>query len=297
VPSLSTRSARTGATPEIVLQAGDARATIDPDRGGVLASLRVRGSELLLPPTDDWQPYPRWGSFVMAPWVGPVADARLMFRGRAYELTPNEETHAVHGVVAGVRWDVDEVTLDSATLVRGLDGLWPFGGEVRQRAGIRPEAMELSLEVRATSSAMPVSAGFHPWFARGSGDVVVRVRADRHLVHDGPLPTGEIAPVAGLIDLRDGPPLGDRRIDAVYLDTSAPAVLETSEIRLILDSDRETAVTVVYTPPEAVCVERWSAWPDAHRFHDAGHPTGLVTIEPGQTFRTWTRWSWAAEPG
>jgi galactose mutarotase-like enzyme len=139
---------------------------------------------------------------------------------------------------------------------------------------------------------MPVSAGFHPWFARGSGDVAVRVVADRHLVHNGPLPTGAVEAVSGDLDLRDGPLLGNRRIDAVYLDVSKPALLETSDVRLRIESDPATQITVVYTPPDAVCVERWSAWPDAHRFNDSGHPTGLAVLEPAQTFRCWTRWSW-----
>jgi aldose 1-epimerase len=258
----------------------------------VLSSLRVGRAELLVPPTDVWRPYPRWGSFVMAPWVGPIADARLTFRGRTYDLVPNEGAHAVHGLVAGIQWDVTHAAADAVSLVRGLDGLWPFGGEVHQHLRLRPDGIELTVEVRATDRAMPVSAGFHPWFSRGSGDVVVGVLADRHLVHDGPLPTGEIAPVDGAVDLREAPSLGDRRIDAVYVDTSTPALLRTSDVRLSVDADPDSAVTVVYTPPEAVCVERWSAWPDAHRFHDAGHPTGLAVVEAGETFRRWTRWTW-----
>jgi galactose mutarotase-like enzyme len=146
--------------------------------------------------------------------------------------------------------------------------------------------------VSAAEAAMPVSAGFHPWFSRGSGDVVVRVAADRHLVHSGPLPTGADELVQGDRDLRSGPVLGNRRIDTVYLDTATPAHLRTSDVQLEIASDPATRVTVVYTPPEAVCVERWSAWPNAHRFDDAGRQTGLAVIEPGQTFRRWTRWSW-----
>jgi aldose 1-epimerase len=262
----------------------------------MLASLRIGSADVLLSPTDDWQPYPRWGSFVMAPWVGHVANGRLRFGGGSYELAPNEGGHAVHGVVAGVAWDVDRVTDESASLVRGLDGLWPFGGEVRQQVRLRTDALELGLQVRAAESAMPVSAGWHPWFVRGAGDVMVCVPAERHLVHEGSLPTGAVEPVHGEVDLRDAPSLGDRRIDAVFVDSSAPVTLETSDVRIVIESDSGSRVTVVYTPPEAVCVERWSAWPDAHRLEELGHPTGLAVIKPGETFRCWTRWSWSGTP-
>ena len=261
----------------------------------MLSSLRVGSADVLLAPAGAWQPYPRWGSFVMAPWVGPISQGRLAFRGAKYEVTPNEGEHAVHGVVAGVPWEVEEIEDDSASMVRDLDGLWPFGGQVRQVVRLSRGEIIFAIEVRAATSAMPVSAGWHPWFRRGSGEVVVRVGGEHHLVHDGGLPTGGIEPVGGEVDLRDGPVLGDRRIDAVYLDSSGPTLLETSEYGLIIEADPETNVTVVYTPPAAVCVERWSAWPDAHRFHEAGQPAGLAVLEPGETFRRWTRWSWETE--
>ena len=121
----------------------------------------------------------------------------------------------------------------------------------------------------------------------------VQVDAERLLKHEGSLPTGVVEPVDVEMDLRDGPELGDRRIDAVYLAVRAPARLRTSDVDLAIESDSDSDVMVVYTPAEAVCVEPWSAWPDAHRFQQSGRQTGLTLLEPGETFRRWTRWSWS----
>ena len=51
---------------------------------------------------------------------------------------------------------------------------------------------------------------------------------------------------------------------------------------------------VVYSSPGAVCIEPWSAWPDALRI-SATHPTGLAVLEPGESLGRWTRWSWARD--
>jgi galactose mutarotase-like enzyme len=63
------------------------------------------------------------------------------------------------------------------------------------------------------------------------------------------------------------------------------------QLRLHFDPSIETVV--VYTSPGAVCVEPWSAWPDAFRMASAGHPSGAVVLEPGETLRRWTRWEWS----
>ena len=82
---------------ELRLRAGGATAVIDPARGGVLSSLNIAGRDVLLAPTDEWQPYPRWGSFLMAPWVGPLSRGRLAFKDGEWQLPPNEAS-SVEGI-------------------------------------------------------------------------------------------------------------------------------------------------------------------------------------------------------
>jgi galactose mutarotase-like enzyme len=49
---------------------------------------------------------------------------------------------------------------------------------------------------------------------------------------------------------------------------------------------------VVYTTPDAVCVEPQSEWPDAIRLAASGLDSGIVVLEEGDTFRMTSRWSW-----
>lgn len=274
------------------LSAGDASAVVDSERGGVVASLSVRGRDLLLPPTEAWQPYPRWGSFLIAPWVGPLSDGRLPFQGRVYRLSPNEGRHANHGLVAGLPWEVKDASDGAVTLARGLGGVWPFGGAVRQQIRLLADSITLAVEIGADDLPMPAAAGWHPWFRRGARATSVQVSADRELRHEGVLPTGEIDEVVGDTDLRSYPSLGDRRIDAAYVGARSPAIFSADAIELRIEFAAEIDTVVVFTPEDAVCVEPWSAWPDANRLAQLGHATGLVELKPHQVLRRWTRWTW-----
>ena len=79
----------------IVLAAGDATATLAPDAGGMLVSLRVAGRELLAPKQAGEGPVPRFGSYLLAPWVAELSLGQLEFRGLHARIPPNQGRHAV----------------------------------------------------------------------------------------------------------------------------------------------------------------------------------------------------------
>jgi aldose 1-epimerase len=116
----------------IELRAGDASATLAPDEGGMLLSLCVAGHELLVSRRDGAGPVPRYGSFLMAPWVAELSMGQLEFRGQHAQIPPNEGRHAIHGLVATGAWEVTDVAPTTAKLVRKLEPPWPFGGTVVQ---------------------------------------------------------------------------------------------------------------------------------------------------------------------
>lgn len=283
-------------SPRIELTAGDASATLAPDEGGMLLSLQVAGHELLAARgrATDQGPVPRHGSFLMAPWVGELSMGQLEFRGTHATIPANHGRHAVHGLVATGAWDVARVAPASTQLVREFEPPWPFGGVVVQNLTLDAEGITLEAEVRAGGVAMPAALGWHPWFACPDPSLVrVRVDAAAELELDRELlPTGVVRPVTAETDLRDGPILGDREIDAVFVGARSPATIELPDLVLEIHFDPAIDTVVVFTSPGAVCVEPWSAWPDAFRMAAAGHPSGAQELQPDESLRRWTRWTW-----
>jgi aldose 1-epimerase len=278
----------------IELAAGEAAAVIAPEWGGMLTSLRVAGQELLVQPREAPEPVPTFGSFLMAPWVGELAFGRISFGGRHARIPPNKGRHAIHGLVASRSWDVVETSSAAARLECRLAPPWPFGGSVSQEFSIDARGITLAAEVRAEREALPAALGWHPWFACPNPEATrLTVDAGHRLELDSELlPTGVVLPVDRDSDLRGAPVLGARQLDTVYVGAVGPAVLETPAIRLEIHSDPAISIVVVYTSPGAVCVEPWSAWPDALRMAAAGHASGITLLEPGESLRRWTRWTW-----
>ena len=279
----------------IELRAGDASAMIAPDEGGMLLSLRVGGHELLVQRRAGTEPVPMFGSFLMAPWVGELSFGQIDFGGQHAQIQPNKGRHAIHGLVATGPWEVADVGPSAAKLVRKLGLPWPFGGIVTQDINLDADGVTLEAEIRAEDQAMPAALGWHPWFACPDPDLVrICLHAESELeLDDELLPTGAARPVASKSDLRGAPILGDRRLDTVFVGASSPALLRTPDVELQIHFDPAIENVVVYTSPGAVCIEPWSAWPDAFRMADAGYPSGVRILEPGESLKRWTRWEWS----
>jgi galactose mutarotase-like enzyme len=281
----------------IELHAGAARASIDPERGGRLASLRVGAQELLVGPSDRDDRSIRWGCFLMAPWPGRLADGRLRFRGATYQLRRTHGRHAIHGLVWSVPWTVLGTAASSATLQVdvGGDG-WPFGGEVRQTFRLAAGSLAMEATIVAGDRPMPAALGWHPWFRRDAvgGDPSLRIDAASMLQRRAMVPTGAVRPVHGRTDLRAGPRLGRRRLDDAYVAVRSPATLSGVERALRIEFGAECESVVVYTPWHAVCIEPQTAWPNALGLDDdAARLAGRHDLERGESLAaamtiTWT---------
>lgn len=251
----------------VELVAGDAGVRIDLDHGARLASLRVGGRELLLGPPDPPDGSIRWGCFLMAPWAGRLEDGRLRWRERTIHLPRTHGRHAIHGLVHGAAWRLDDVreSADERVVDASIDlgplG-WPFGGRIRQRISLAPSRIVLRAEVEA-EEPMPVALGWHPWFIRRGFDPSVRVASDAVLETRGMIPIGSTLAVRGSSDLRGSPRLGRRRLDTAYVGARGPATIAWPDLALDLELSPPVSTVVVHTPPHAFCVEPQSAWPNA----------------------------------
>ncbi|MBI3750379.1 MAG: hypothetical protein HY263_01825 [Chloroflexi bacterium] len=277
----------------IRLHAADASVALDPDRGGRLASLQVGGRELFVGPSSDEDRSTQWGCFLMAPWPGRLAGGRVRWDGHDVQLARTGGDHAIHGVVHDRPWTVTHRGADVVELACPLDRAdWPFGGEVRQRIAIEPGRLSLHAEVIA-GEAMPAALGWHPWFSRRGGDPSVRLAAGHVLATRDQLPTGELWPVDSMTDLRTGPALGGRRIDAVYPDPSSPVDIDWPDLHLAMEFGAPLGVIVVYTPPEGFCVEPQTAWPNALGMPpDSAGRAGVRLLGAGESLAANVRINW-----
>jgi aldose 1-epimerase len=212
--------------------------------------------------------------------------------GTDVSIPANFGGHAIHGLVFDKKFSVADRTDNSVAMTCDLGAVgWPFGGSLLYRVGFAPRRLTLSARIEAgraaPARAMPVSLGWHPYFARPhDGDLAVTVTSD-HVLETGDdlIPTGRLVPVEGDTDLHRGPVLGDRRLDHVYARARSPAIVTWPDLQLTLHFDPPIETIVVYTPPHAACVEPQTAWPNAPALHASGiDHTGLRTAAPGEAF-------------
>ena len=271
---------------------------IDPAEGGRLVSLVIAGVERILPKARAraLEPALYWGSYPMVPWPGRLSNGRIPTREGEVRLEPNLPPSAIHGLGFDKSWVIVEQSATAVTMTCELRGLgWPFGGRALQtvRAGVK--SLELELNVGGYTRAGPAGLGWHPWFTRPpTADVAVRVDGNEVLVLDADgAPTGEVRRVMASEDLRSGPPLGDRRLDHVYVGTKGPAIVRWPDLELRIEYDTSLQTVVVHTPPEGICVEPQTMWPNAPLLAAAGvRDTGLRTLEPGESLSATERWTW-----
>lgn len=245
----------------VELRAGSASLVVAPDDGGRWTSLVVDGLELLSGADVDGVPAgTRTGCFAMAPFAGRLGLGRLDFAGRTTQLPVDAPPHAIHGQVYAAAWQVERADASSAELAVRLTAPWPFAGLVRQSLALHAHGLDARLSLHA-QDRMPVTLGYHPWFARRLArgrDLELDLQPLRQYARDDTgLPTGELVEPTG------GP------WDDCFLGMARPPALRwPGALRLELASSAEH--WVVFTErPDVACVEPQTGPPDAVRLDAA----------------------------
>ena len=147
-------------TATMQLTADDCTATFDPDDGGRLTSFRVGDHELLVAHGKDVF---HSGSFVMAPWVGRLRDARLNYHGARYLFMANSGPHALHGLVTERPW---QVTGDGELSIE-LGDPWPWQCRVVQRTQLGARRATIRIELHAREAMRNARVAFRSRWTRG----------------------------------------------------------------------------------------------------------------------------------
>jgi aldose 1-epimerase len=260
-------------TDTLVLEAADVRLTVSAAHGGRMASLVVRGHELLV--TTGHGPI-IWGAYPFAPFAGRIRGGRFRFDGLDVELPLNLPPYAIHGTVFERAWRVESPD----TLSTDLGPDWPFQGRVTEHFAVDTGGLAVTLRLEA-EQRMPATLGWHPWFvrrlARTDTDVELRFEADRMYERDSAgLPNGRlVAPAPGPWD------------DCFVGVHSAPRLIWPGHLALELRSTADH--WVVYTElAHALCVEPQTGPPDAVNLGRSGIVERDDTLEVEMS---WTWWS------
>ncbi|MGH1492604.1 MAG: aldose 1-epimerase [Acidimicrobiales bacterium] len=258
---------------QLKISSDGAKATIET-QGGRLGSLEIGGNEVLV--TDGPKPT-RWGSFPMVPWCGRLPDGRLQHAHNTYEFPLTGPGTANHGLVHTKPWTVVQHTDSVVKIVTELESPWVFGGTVSQRFELDQNALLVEVQIEAGEWAMPVMAGWHPWFRRQleiGGQAELRVEpGQQYELDDAMVPTGT------LIDISPQP------WDDCFIGLASPPVISwPGAFDLTVSSSFDH--WVIFTEPEhAICVEPQSGPPNEVN-------RAPKIIEPGQRFFGWMGMTW-----
>ena len=260
------------------LEAGDARLTVHPDRGGRVGSLEVGGVELLQ--SQPAQNSLLWGSYPMAPWAGRVRGGTFEFDDVRHRLPIDAPPHALHGTVHDTAWEVVDAGRDHCEMRCRLDltAGWALGGVAHQHIVLDTTGITFVLSVAATTDRMPAVVGWHPCFAPPeSVDLRFTTMCERD--DEGIATTRSRTP--------DPLPWPGTVCDDCFTAPLGTPTLRYPSLDLRIDSDCDHWV-VFDGAPDALCVEPQSAPPDAFNLGSA------TVLEPGDLLQRTMRWSWTA---
>jgi aldose 1-epimerase len=222
---------------------------IDLDQGARLASVQWRDMQFAVPFRGQDL---TWGWFSMAPFAGRIKDGIIKdLKGNKHQLPNNfDPPHALIGYGAQSSWE------DIGGGRQHLELPSPFNGAtVTQSYEILDNAIRWSLDYEANGCDLPVTLGFHPWFAReiGKGDSAELLFAANKMFKRGDdyLPTGEIITPTQ-------PPWDDTFMEI----KGVPKIIWPGAARLTMECD--TPYWMVYNQDdEGICIEPVTAPPDA----------------------------------
>jgi aldose 1-epimerase len=268
------------------LARGDYTAQISR-RGAALRLLR-HGERDLVTTWPEQGPVPYYAGTVLAPWPNRVGGARYTFRGRTHQLEVNEPErgHALHGLVAGLDWQVAESTGERVRLTHELAGApgYPFSLALQVEHALGDDGLTTTVTARNTGGeAAPYGCGPHPWLL---GDRLY-LPASEYLETDERLLPKSLSAVAGsAFDFTE-----PRDVDGTVIDHAftglARGEARVSDVRITWDPAVLPWVQVCTSGQlgyEGIAVEPMTCPPDAF---NSG--TDLVVLEPGdEHVASWT---------
>lgn len=247
---------------------------------------------------------------ILFPFPGRLRGSHLTYRGQTYPLGSDDGLgNGIHGFVLNRPWRIIEHLSQRATGEfqasvdePGLLRRWPADFRLTVTYEVEGNSLRCEIAVHNPSaSPLPFGLGLHPYFCVPLGlggtdvDCKITVPAAEYWELVDMLPTGRTLPADGPRALGAGLSFGQTKLDDVFTNLSydngscrTQIVDPHTNRTLELTFDESFTQCVVYNPPhrEAICIEPYTAVPDAFTLEASGIRTGLRVLPPGEKFQT-----------
>ena len=246
----------------LMLEAGDYRIDIAPERGGSVLRFDWKGMPLFRrvegPSILDATCFP------LVPFSNRIAFGRFQVEERPVRLAPNfpgtDHPHTLHGFGWLSQWQVTKADGSSATLEHEYPGgEWPWPYRAEQRFELCREGLTMTLSVtNLADEPMPAGLGFHPYFPRDAGTVYRGLHRGEWQNSGDCLPE-RLDQRDEARDWWDGVAVAQRSVDTVYTERAGSLRIDWPRrgVSLEMTPDPVFRHTVVYVPENEnfFCVE------------------------------------------
>ncbi|MXZ01694.1 aldose 1-epimerase [Candidatus Poribacteria bacterium] len=253
-----------------------------------------------------------YGNPILFPFPNRIRNGAWQFEGKTYQFDkPPESPTTIHGLLLNQPYQVESHTADEngATLICSLNSQdfpeitrqYPFPFKIEVTYSLKDAVLTMRTAIKNTGDQnMPMGFGIHPYFSVDLGteaaaaQAVITVPAAKYWELDEVLvPTGEQHDVTGTLDLQNGQPFSELRLDHVFtgvqwVDGVSRCIIENRDTGygMVMESDAQFRELVVYTPPnrDAICFEPYTCPTDAINLEARGIPAGVIVLAPDETF-------------
>ena len=253
-----------------------------------------------------------YGNPILFPFPNRIRNGTWQFEGETYQFDKSPESPTtIHGLLLNQPYQVESHTVDEngATLMCSLNSQdfpevarqYPFPFKIEITYMLKDAVLTMGISIKNTGDQnMPVGFGIHPYFSVDLGteadasQAVITVPTAKYWGLDEVLvPTGKRHDVSGTLDLRNGQPFSQLKLDHVFTDVQlvdgvSRCLIENKDTGygMVMESDAQFRELVVYTPPnrDAICFEPYTCPTDAINLEARGIPAGVIVLAPDETF-------------
>lgn len=217
----------------------------------------------------------------LSPFPNRINKGQYEFEGVAYSLPPNDNAHALHGLIWNKPFEIVDAkkSLESTELIlsysykKDSDG-YPFSYVITISYQLSQDGLTVSTTVlNMSNEAIPIGDGWHPYITTGVDINQLKLKLpsrQKIKTDDSLIPTGEIIQDDSFLELST---IGDQLIDSCFVVDAATKIAETilfddeQDLNIVLWQQTEGAYPFVhiYTPPDrrSLAIEPASCIPNA----------------------------------